>query len=63
MKNYDQLKDFIDYTDRGAWKEYIQDLAGLWRDAFTLKEFHEGLKQEFQNLPLTSVRDEDQPLL
>ncbi len=64
MSNYDMLEGFIDYTSRGEWKRYIEDqVIPLWRSALILKEFSEGLKSEYQNVPLNDLDEKDLPLL
>ena len=64
MSNYDTLEEFIDYTTKNEWKNYIKSyLMPLWEDSLILREFFENLKSEFQNVLLRDVSQEDLPLL
>ncbi len=63
MKTYDDLKEFIDYTNKEEWEAYIRDtILPLWRFSWVLKEYFEELRMEFDNLPFSEVKD-DKPLL
>ena len=64
MKTYDEIEGFIDYTNKGEWKNYIENFViPLWKFSWLLKEYFEELKREFDNLPLSEVKEEDKPLL
>ena len=64
MRNYDDLNGFIDYASKEEWRKYIQQyVIPLWRDSWILKEYWEGLKNEFDGLPFDDVKKEDRPLL
>lgn len=64
MVNYDQVEWFVDYASKDTWRNYIESqVIPLWRDTLILKEFLENLRNEFQNLPLNSIGEEDLPLL
>jgi hypothetical protein len=64
INNYDEIKGFIEYTNREEWKNYIKNyIVPLWRNSLILKEFFENLKSEFQNVLLSDVAEKDLPLL
>ncbi len=64
VSNYDHVKGFIDYANKDEWETYIKNcVIPLWRNSFILKDFSENLKSEFQGIPLSSVNEENLPLL
>ena len=64
MSNYDSVENFIDYTNKDAWKSYIESyVIPVWRNASILKEFFEYLGKEFQNVLLRNVSEKYLPLL
>lgn len=62
MRNYDEIEEFVDYTATELWENYIVDLIGIWEQSYLLKEYFEVLKQEYDNLPFSSLREEEKPL-
>jgi|Deesub1362A_J573_1020465.scaffolds.fasta_scaffold01444_9 hypothetical protein len=64
MKTYDEIEGFIDYTNKGEWENYIRStIIPLWKLSWILKEYFEEIKREFDNLPLSEVKEEDKLLL
>ena len=64
MQSYDQVEGFINYTDKEEWKKYIETFViPLWGSAWIIKEYFEGLKREFDNLPFTEIKDDERSLL
>jgi len=64
INNYDDLKDFIDYTNKEEWKSYIKNyVIPLWENALILKEFYDDLKNEFQDILLSDIEEENLPIL
>jgi hypothetical protein len=64
MRNYDDLKEFIDYTKEEEWKKYIENyVIPLWEYSWILKEYWLELRNEFDDLPFSEVKDSDKPLL
>lgn len=64
MRTYDEVEGFIDYTSKEEWKNYIvNSVIPLWRTSLVLREYFEELKGEFDNLPLSEVKEKDRLLL
>jgi len=64
INNYDELKGFIDYTNKEEWKNYIEKyVIPIWKNAFILKSFSEKIVKEFNNASLQEIDKEDLPLL
>lgn len=56
MKNYDEIENFIDYTDREYWRKYIEDFViPLWENTILIIGYFDQLKFEFNNIPLNDV--------
>ncbi|MBD3215846.1 MAG: hypothetical protein GF311_24765 [Candidatus Lokiarchaeota archaeon] len=63
MKNYEELDDFFDYTDKNEWKGYIENqILPLWRNASRLKFFFDDLRQEFHNSKLNDIKENEKKL-
>ncbi len=64
MRNYDQLDEFIAYTDRESWQTYIENtVVPLWESAWTLKEFHTQLQNELDGRQLDNLPANEQQLV
>jgi len=64
INNYDNLKGFIDYTNKEEWKSYVKNyVIPLWENALILKEFYDNLKNEFQDALLNDIEEENLPIL
>lgn len=62
-RNYEQVDDFITYTDQDEWRLYIQEMVvPLWGSAWRLKKFHERLEQEFDGRSLEALTEREQQL-
>ena len=63
MRNYDEIEDFIDYTNKDEWKSYIENsVIPLWETVKIIKEFQDELT-EFHNLNLDQLDTEDKKLV
>jgi len=57
-RTYAQVDDFVDYTEREVWEEYIQEtVVPMWEAAWQLKEFHRQLQHEFNGRRLETLSD------
>lgn len=63
VRNYEQVDEFIAYTDQEEWRVYIEEtVVPLWASAWRLKKFHEQLQQEFDERSLETLTDAEQQL-
>lgn len=63
MKNFDELKDFFDYSNKREWVKYIEtNVLPIWRCTAKLLEFHARLIEEFKEKTLSEIREGDYKL-
>lgn len=63
MRNYEDIDDFFDYTNKDEWIQYLKDdIYPLWKNSFILKEYFEGLKQDFNRVNFSGIKEEDKQL-
>lgn len=64
MRNYEDIDEFFDYTNKDEWIQYLKnDIYSLWQNSYILKEYFEVLKQDFNEVNFSDIKEEDKQLL
>lgn len=62
-RTYEQLDDFVAYTEQEEWTGYIREtVVPLWESAWRLQEFHNRLQNAFDGRRLETLSDDEQQL-